>query len=423
MKKLTVSSYILLFCAMFSAVAAEPVLQVSATLPTRVSACRIVPVTLKVTNTGKSQVSILDHPSEGATTITVRDTGTGAVVYDGPIFISRLSVEQIEPPPIKLAPGAVHAYSAMLRSRWVEEHAVGGFFERPGKFQVQFRIPLVFGEMQNSSFLHAHTEWVDILVADSPAKEARELATIMNMPNRAWLFEPQEMPTRNSMVVLRNWEADLATFARRNPKSYWTPHAHIALAHVYLNWAYEKKASARTKAKWMAKVNRSVAKALGSTAPILVGAARELLLSRERDDFQPKPQTPVAPPPRPNHWDAAYTELHAEFYDTRRASVGRAPWVKEMLRKETELIEKGMLGQMPLEEAQRQAGEVAKEYIRKHEKPLSKSEWNRRYKIYAEQEKARQARQRAEQMRDAPENARILREAIEKRRREQAKPK
>jgi hypothetical protein len=94
-----------------------------------------------------------------------------------------------------------------------------------------------------------------------------------------------------------------------------------------------------------------------------------------------------------------------------------------MKRKETEILEKGMLGQMPLEEAQRQAGEVAKEYICKHEKPLSKSEWKRRYKVYSQQDAAKKARQRAEQMRDAPENARILREAIEKRRREQAKPK
>ena len=61
-----------------------------------------------------------------------------------------------------------------------------------------------------------------------------------------------------------------------------------------------------------------------------------------------------------------------------------ASLVKEMKRKETEILEKGMLGKMPLEEAQQQAGEVAKEYIRKHAKPLSKSEWNRRYKIYAE---------------------------------------
>jgi tetratricopeptide (TPR) repeat protein len=146
------------------------------------------------------------------------------------------------------------------------------------------------------------------------------------------------------------------------------------------------------------------------------GAASQVRLNRLAEIPVEKKPDP------PNPWIAAYKELHAEYYDTRSLSADQTPWVKEMKRKETELIEKGALGQIPMNEAYRQAGEVTKAYVRKHDKPLSKSEWNRRYKIYAEQDAASQARQRAIQMKNAPENIRILKEHIAKRQQEK-KPK
>ncbi|MFT4587783.1 MAG: hypothetical protein ACI9VS_002504 [Candidatus Binatia bacterium] len=399
---------------------AETSLKTSATFPARVVLWHVVPVTLNIQNNGDRNLLLLRQINAHRTTVRVQDVINGKTVYEGYVEVSRSNIhEQIERPPASLRPGGTLTHSFFLKSRWIDDRPAGAIFEHVGGYRIQFTIDVGYSS-GGGKLLKAQTDWIELTVASPRRSEAKALATIVKMPNCAWLFEPQEMPTRNSMVVLRNWEVDLATFVRRNPTSYWTPHAHIALAHVYRNWAYENKANAGTKAKWMAKVKRSVELALGKKNPPSLGAAREALLSRDLNASQAKPRGPAAEPPPPNPWIAAYEELHAEYYDTRRLSVGRSPWVKEMKRKETEILEKGMLGKMPLEEAQRQAGEVTKEYIRKHGKPLSKSEWHRRYKIYAEQQKAQQARQRALQMKNAPENARILKEAIEKHRKEKA---
>jgi hypothetical protein len=116
-------------------------------------------------------------------------------------------------------------------------------------------------------------------------------------------------------------------------------------------------------------------------------------------------------------------ELEGKWYDMRSVSRSRAPWARELARKTIQFHEQWAQGKMSQKEAWRREAELTKEYVLKNDKPLSKSEWHRRHKFYAERDAAQKARQRAVQMRNAPERARILREAIEKRRREQAKPK
>jgi hypothetical protein len=406
------AAFLLLFSLTPSPLAGEPHLRITATLPSEVVCFHVVPVTLTIKNTDREETAVFPPPEIRLIGVTIANAATGQIEYEGPVAVSRSSVEREPPRPVQLPPGGEFKIPFILRCRWIADRPLEGIFERPEKYRVRISRPF-------------RTDWVELTSKNPPGKEARALASLRMARNRGWLFEPQESTFMSEKEEQVKWESFLLVFVRKHPKSYWTPHAHVALAYLYVARAldWKNRPSPEMKAHWLAKAKRSLARVEGATANMSAGDVRTMLLNRETEKIAPKPVENIPQPPPPNPWIAAYKELHAEYYDTRRLSVGRAPWVKEMKRKETEILEKGMLGKMPLEEAQQQAGEVAKEYIRKHAKPLSKSEWNRRYKIYAEQEKARQARQRAEQMRDAPENARILREAIEKRRREQAKPK
>jgi hypothetical protein len=294
-------------------------------------------------------------------------------------------------------------------------------FERGGKCRVRFKVDLGYFAGGDGKLVQAQTDWMEVTVEDPPSKEARALAKIMTMPNRAWLFEPDEMPSRNSIVALRDWEANLAKFVRDNPKSYWAPHGHVALAHVYEAWARQNSLSPALEAQWISKARRSVELGLGTRKPLSACQARAQLLSRESKDTQTKPEESSAQNVSPNPVMVVFKELEGKWYDMRGLRTNRAPWRIEMARRTTEFHERWAQGEMSQAEAWRREAELIKEYVVKHQKPLSKSEWKRRYKIYVEQDAAREARSRAIQMKNAPENSRILKEHIAKRQQEKRK--
>jgi hypothetical protein len=407
----------------FLGTSAKASVNTSATLPAKTLPCHIIHGTLSIQNIGNQNLSLLRRPNAFRTIVSVRDATNGSRVYHGYVDVSRSSVEeQIDTPPGVLPSGATLTYSFFLRTRWIQNRAAGPMFERPGRYRVQFEIELGYYVGGDGKLVKAQSNSMSVTVEDPPRKESRALTKLIAMPNRGWLFEPQEMPSMNSIAKLKNWEADLAKFVRENPKSYWAPHAHVAMAHVYEYWARETKSTSKIAAQWSAKAKRSVELGLGTTNPVSAGAARNLLLGRESNDTPAKPETVKPTPIQPNPFTAAQRELELEYYDLRSLSTNRAPWAREMKRRAMEILDKGMLGQMPLDEARRQAGELTKTLVRKHSKPLSKTEWYRRYKIYAAQDVAREARRRAIQVKNAPEDARFLKEAIEKRR-QQEKPK
>ena len=416
------TSFLIVVSAMASANGAEQKLSVSTTAPKQVAPFQIVPISLTLRNEDTRTAALHGQYNGRRTRVRILDSETGKLHYEGMVEVSRLSHTQEEPPPRKLLPGRRYEYSILLRCRWTPDSPLTAMFERVGQFRIQVEVPLHYSFEGVEEFVSAKSDWIEVTVAKPPRKEARALDALLKMPQRGWLFEPQESTVVGTKAERQNWEASLAKFVKNHSNSYWAPYAHVALAHLYESRAYENIGDPEMKAKWMEKMDRSVKLGLGTTKSLSSGAARELLLSRESNARRVEPQM-AAPKPLLDPLTAAYRELEAEFYDVKSLAANRTPWAIELRRKTQEFFDLGIVGQMPGVEARRHVGELTKEYVRKHDKRLSKSEWNRRYKIYAEQQKAQQARQRAEQMRDAPENARILREAIEKRRREQAKPK
>jgi hypothetical protein len=174
------------------------------------------------------------------------------------------------------------------------------------------------------------------------------------------------------------------------------------------------------KVHWSTKAKRSLARVEGATANMSAGDVRTMLLNREMERIAPKPVEDVPQSP-PNPVAVIRAELAAKRYDMRAVSRNRSPWAMEMKHKMLDFHDLWAQGKMTKAEVWKREAAVLKDYVLKHDKPISRAEWNRRTEIYAKEDeavRANKARQRALQMKNAPENERILREAIEKHRRE-----
>jgi polyhydroxyalkanoate synthesis regulator phasin len=112
--------------------------------------------------------------------------------------------------------------------------------------------------------------------------------------------------------------------------------------------------------------------------------------------------------------DAAVKELESQWYDVKSIATNSAPWAREYRRDSLEFYELYAQGKITHDEAHRRAGEMLKDYVRKHAKPLTPAEWKRRQEDYEREANERYRKQLEEQKESAEEDWRRLLEAHEK---------
>jgi hypothetical protein len=301
MRRQTIILASALFWWTFSTAASAPSLKASVTMPAKIEQCHLVPATLTIRNGGQNTFSLLKRIGARQTRLRIRRAASATDFYAGIVDGSRAASHGNSRGPSTLAPGETLSYSFLLCSRWANDKPIGAVFEESGKCRIQFEIDLGHVVVDgDAKLVTTRTDWIDLNIVSPSRSESRALARIMTMPNRGWLFEPQEMPSRNSLVTLRQFEADLARFVKSYPQSYWAPHAHIALAHIYEFWARENRGIAAKEKAWREKSKQSVERGLGATRTMSPGVARKMLLDRERKPAAGKPRASVritnAPP-------------------------------------------------------------------------------------------------------------------------------
>lgn len=123
------AAFLLLFSLTPSPLAGEPHLRITATLPSEVVCFHVVPVTLTIKNTDREETAVFPPPELRLIGVTIANAATGQIEYEGPVAVSRSSVEREPPRPVQLPPGGEFKIPFILRCRWIAD-AVAGFEAR-----------------------------------------------------------------------------------------------------------------------------------------------------------------------------------------------------------------------------------------------------------------------------------------------------
>jgi hypothetical protein len=388
---------------------AEPKVAATVEVPGRTFPFHVVTAKIGVENVGAEAVTVLRFPYASVTSIRIEDAATEQLIYEGPVEVSRLHVERPDVMAVFKA-GEKHSFEVRLKNRWDDNKPIGAVFEKPGRYRCRFAFPFSYPEGKKRNWITAHTEWREIVVEATPPAEVAALAELLAAPRRGWLFQPQEAQMGVSKVNESEWEIFLNKFVADHPRSYWAPYANVALAYVYETWMFRERGNQELSERWKGRMKACIERALGKTEISSPGLAYEKLLALSAGEDQPKPPENVTI----DIQRQVVKELEAKWYDIKSLPTNSAPWAKEYKRNSLQFYDLMAAGQMTMEEARRRDAEMLREYVLKHDRPLPPAEWKRRYEAYAKQEEERRAKQREQQLRDAPEAERRLHEAREK---------
>jgi len=211
---------------------ATPVMTLTASIQSEVPALAPVPVQLTLEYKGQTPLTVLRFPDSNSTSVEIRGIGNTKPIYKGRIQAARASVrERPEPPPTTFKPGEQYSFQVLLKCKSSESQLDGPMFSKPGAYQCRFVAAVTYLDGVERNWFNVESDWLNVRVVQPP--DSTVIKDLVESPHFCWLFEPKDSVLLTSTEEQKAWAGTLESFLQKHPRSYWSPYAHFAAAHVY----------------------------------------------------------------------------------------------------------------------------------------------------------------------------------------------
>lgn len=205
-------------------------LQLEAKPPASVAVVFPFSVGFTLRNVGDKPIVINDFPRAHVLRITIKKVATGTIEHEG--FANPIEEPGSRAPrPVTLEPGKAARFETVIGAKWNENgEALGAAFVSPGEFSLQFTLPAVFRENEQTKVEYLRSAPATILITNPPAQQQGALTDLRTMPNVVWLLHPRAAELAPP-ADLEKFEASLRKHLSKHPNSPWSGMAKLALAN------------------------------------------------------------------------------------------------------------------------------------------------------------------------------------------------
>ena len=204
-------------------------------LPKTAMVYSAVQADIQFENTGTEPVRLYLPLTVSHTAIELRSAIDDRVLYSGPIETRifkrgefREEMEPVRLPPFK--PKDILTARALLRCRWSEDgKPLGALFDTVGKFQIRSISQIRF----HTHYINSTSEWSSVETVAPPKSELTAFDALQSMDKKFHLLDPKNSLTDFEGDQEQTYRKALGTFLIQNPHSYWSPFAHLTLAHQH----------------------------------------------------------------------------------------------------------------------------------------------------------------------------------------------